>query len=41
VVVEIGSLIEFWKRETAVSALEKSVKHAQIVQECVKKLDDG
>ena len=29
------------KRETAVSALEKSVKHAQIVQETVKKLDAG
>jgi predicted phosphate transport protein (TIGR00153 family) len=41
VVVKIGSLIEFWKRETAVNALEKSVKHAQIVQECVKNLDTG
>ena len=40
-VVQIGSLIEFWKRETAVSALEKSVKHAQIVQECVQNLDAG
>ena len=39
--VKIGSLIEYLKRETAVSALEKSVKHAQIVQECVKKLDTG
>ena len=29
------------KRETAVNALEKSVKHAQIVQECVKTLDVG
>ena len=29
------------KRETAVNALEKSVKHAQIVQETVKKLDAG
>ena len=27
------------KRKTAVNALEKSVKHAQIVQECVKNLD--
>ncbi len=39
--VEIGSLIEFLKRETAVNALEKSVKHAKIVQECVKNLDLG
>ncbi|MFX1571693.1 MAG: DUF47 domain-containing protein [Promethearchaeota archaeon] len=37
----IGSLIEYLKRETAVNALEKSVKHAQIVQECVKKLGTG
>ncbi|MHA2182970.1 MAG: DUF47 domain-containing protein [Promethearchaeota archaeon] len=29
------------KRETAVNALEKSVKHAKIVQECVKNLDLG
>jgi len=40
-VVEIGSLIEYLKRETAVNALEKSIKHAQIVQECVKELDAG
>ncbi|MFW9822795.1 MAG: DUF47 domain-containing protein [Candidatus Thorarchaeota archaeon] len=39
--VEIGSLIEFLKRETAVSALGKSIKHAKIVQECVKHLDLG
>ncbi|MHA2283234.1 MAG: DUF47 domain-containing protein [Promethearchaeota archaeon] len=39
--VKIGSLIEFLKRETAVNALEKSVKHAKIVQECVKNLDLG
>ncbi|MFX1313755.1 MAG: DUF47 domain-containing protein [Promethearchaeota archaeon] len=37
----MGSLIEYLKRETAVNALTKSVKHAQIVQECVKRLDDG
>jgi predicted phosphate transport protein (TIGR00153 family) len=37
----MGSLIEFLKRETAVNALEKSIKHAQIVQECVKTLDAG
>jgi len=29
------------KRETAVNALEKSVKHAKIVQECIKNLDLG
>jgi len=29
------------KRKTAVNALEESVKHAQIVQECVKTLDVG
>ncbi len=37
----MGSLIEFLKRETAVNALEKSIKHAQIVQKCVKTLDEG
>ncbi len=37
----IGSLIEYLKRETAVNALEKSIKHAQVVQECVKRLDSG
>jgi len=40
-VVKIGSLIEYLKRETAVNALEKSIKHAQLVQECVKELDTG
>ncbi|MHA2037441.1 MAG: DUF47 domain-containing protein [Promethearchaeota archaeon] len=29
------------KRETAVNALSKSVKHAKIVQECVRNLDIG
>ena len=29
------------KRETAVNALEKSVKHAKIVQECIMNLDLG
>jgi predicted phosphate transport protein (TIGR00153 family) len=29
------------KRETAVNALEKSVKHAKIVQKCIKTLDIG
>ena len=37
----MGSLIEFLKRETAVNALEKSIKHAQIVQDCVRTLDLG
>ncbi|MHA1729013.1 MAG: DUF47 domain-containing protein [Promethearchaeota archaeon] len=37
----MGSLIEFLKRETIVNALEKSVQHAQIVQECVRKLNSG
>ena len=37
----MGSLIEFLKREVAVNALEKSIKHAQVVQECVKGLDKG
>ncbi|MFX1280283.1 MAG: DUF47 domain-containing protein [Promethearchaeota archaeon] len=37
----MGSLIEYLKRETAVNALGKSVKHAQIVQECIKYLDLG
>ena len=37
----MGSLIEFLKRETALNALEKSIKHAQKVQECVKELDKG
>ena len=32
----MGSLIEFLKRETTLNALEKSIKHAQNVQECVK-----
>ncbi len=37
----MGSLIEFLKRETTLNALEKSIKHAQKVQECVKELDHG
>ncbi len=37
----MGSLIEFLKRETTLNALEKSIKHAQIVQECVKELNNG
>lgn len=37
----MGSLIEFLKRETTLNALEKSIKHAQKVQECVKELNYG
>lgn len=37
----MGSLIEYLKRETAVNVLEKTVKHAQIAQECVNKLETG
>ncbi len=37
----MGSLIEFLKRETTLNALEKSIKHAQKVQECVKELNNG
>ena len=29
----MGSLIEFLKRETALNALERSIKHAKKVQE--------
>lgn len=39
--IKIGSLIEFLKRETAINVLEKTIKHAQIVQECVKELEVG
>ncbi|UCD01709.1 MAG: DUF47 family protein [Promethearchaeota archaeon] len=37
----MGSLIEYLKRETALNALEKTIKHAQKVQECVRELDNG
>jgi predicted phosphate transport protein (TIGR00153 family) len=37
----MGSLIEFLKRETALNVLEKTIKHAQIVQDCVKELEVG
>ena len=37
----MGSLIEYLKRETALNALEKTIKHAQKVQECVRELDTG
>ncbi len=37
----MGSLIEFLKRETALNALEKSIKHAKVVQSCVEELGKG
>ncbi|MFX1588893.1 MAG: DUF47 domain-containing protein [Promethearchaeota archaeon] len=37
----MGSLIEYLKRERTLKALEKSIKHAQIVQNCVKELNVG
>jgi len=37
----MGSLIEFLKRETALNVLEKTIKHAQIVQQCVRELEVG
>lgn len=39
--VKMGSLIEFLKRKTALNVLEKTIKHAQIVQQCVKELEIG
>jgi len=37
----MGSLIEYFKKKTAVNVLEKSVKHAQKVKESVIELDHG
>lgn len=37
----MGSLIEYFKKKTAVNVLEKCVLHARKVQECVKELDNG
>jgi predicted phosphate transport protein (TIGR00153 family) len=39
--VNMGSLIEFLKREVALNALEKSINHAKIVQSCVEELGRG
>ncbi len=39
--INLGSLIEFMKRKTAENVLERSIKHAQQVQKCVKKLNEG
>ena len=37
----MGSLIEYFKKKTAVNVLEKSVKHAQKVKESVIELEHG
>ncbi len=37
----MGSLIEYFKKKTATTVLEQAIKHAQKVQECVFKLDEG
>lgn len=37
----MGSLIEYFKKETAKNVLEKAIDHAQQVQKCVKELDKG
>ena len=37
----MGSLIEYFKKKTAVNVLEKSIKHAKKVQESVKELERG
>ncbi|MGQ4873136.1 MAG: DUF47 domain-containing protein [Promethearchaeia archaeon] len=37
----MGSLIEYFKKETAKNVLEKAISHAEKVQECVKELDKG
>ncbi len=37
----MGSLIEYFKKKTAETVLEKSIKHAQKVQESVNELNNG
>ncbi len=37
----MGSLIEYLKRKTTMNVLEKTIKHAQIVQQCVRELEIG
>ena len=37
----MGSLIEYLKRKTALNVLEKTIKHAQVVQNCVRELEVG
>ncbi len=37
----MGSLIEYFKKKTAVNVLERAIKHAQKVKECVIELNNG
>jgi len=37
----MGSLIEYFKKKTATNVLERAIKHAEKVQECVFKLNEG
>ncbi len=37
----MGSLIEYLKRKTALNVLEKTIKHAKVVQQCVRELEVG
>ncbi|HUW90355.1 MAG TPA: DUF47 family protein [Candidatus Nanopelagicaceae bacterium] len=37
----MGSLIEYLKRKTALNVLEKTIKHAEVVQQCVRELEVG
>ena len=37
----MGSLIEYLKRKTTMNVLEKTIKHAQVVQHCVRELEVG
>ena len=37
----MGSLIEYFKNKTAENVLEKAIKHAKKVQDCVRELDRG
>ncbi|MHA1292850.1 MAG: DUF47 domain-containing protein [Promethearchaeota archaeon] len=37
----MGSLIEYFKKETAKNVLEKAIEHAKKVQECVRELNRG
>jgi len=37
----MGSLIEYFKNKTSENVLEKAIKHAKKVQDCVRELDRG
>ena len=37
----MGTLIEYFKKETAKNVLEKAINHARKVQECVRELENG